>query len=217
MEKMHEIESVFMSGHSLLEVICGPMFSGKTEELIRRIRRVEYARMRAIVFKPEIDARYSEDLVVSHSDQKMGSIPVSNVLHIKDYLGKSQTAFQVIGFDEVQFFDENIVALSEELVNAGIRVIAAGLSEDYLGRPFGVMPNLLAHADSITKLWAVCMRCGLPASKSQRINREEKAIEKEQILVGASRYYEARCRSCFVPAVVDLPKNDPIDLGRSYV
>lgn len=185
-----------MNGQSHLEIICGPMFSGKTEELIRRIRRVEYARMSAIVFKPHIDTRYDQDLVVSHSDQKIASVPVPNVAKIRSYLGSSTRSFHVVGLDEVHFFDQDVVYLCEDLVNAGVRVIAAGLCEDYLSRPFGPMPHLLAHADSITKLWAVCMCCGNPASKSQRVSRNGESVQGDQVLVGASLYYEARCRNC---------------------
>lgn len=198
---MHEIE---FCGQNHLEVICGPMFSGKTEELIRRIRRVEYARMNAIVFKPKIDIRYSNDLVVSHSEQKMESVPVENVEHIRSYLGSSPRSFRVIGLDEVHFFDKEIVDLCEELVNSGTRVIAAGLCEDYLSRPFGLTPDLLAHADVITKLWAVCMRCGLPASKTQRIQRPGQEKLEAQVVVGAGLHYEARCRSCHVKGIVTL-------------
>lgn len=217
---MHEIESVFMNGHSHLEVICGPMFSGKTEELIRRIRRVEYARMRAIVFKPQIDVRYSDDLVVSHSDQKIASVPVANVAHIRTYLAAAGRSFQVIGLDEVHFFEQDVVPLCEELVNSGVRVIAAGLCEDYLGKPFGPVPELLAHADVVSKLWAVCMRCGLPASKTQRIQRPGQEKKEEQVFVGAGLYYEARCRSCYLRAVVKLSHEEieaDVDLIRTHV
>lgn len=208
MPHAHEMEKVFMNGHSQLEVICGPMFSGKTEELIRRIRRVEYARMSAIVFKPQIDVRYDKEMVVSHSDQRIGSVPVANVSRIRAYLGSAAHSFHVVGLDEVHFFDTDVIYLCEDLVNAGVRVIAAGLCEDYLARPFGPMPHLLAHADSITKLWAVCMRCGAPASKSQRVSRNGQAVDGDQVLVGASLYYEARCRACFRPQVVDLAADD---------
>jgi thymidine kinase len=204
MRQIHEIEKVFMNGHSNLEVVCGPMFSGKTEELIRRIRRVEYARMKAIVFKPEIDARYCRELVVSHSDQKIRSVPVPNVARIRDYLGSSAQKVHVIGLDEVQFFDSDVIYLCEDLVTMGIRVIAAGLCEDYLGRPFGPMPDLLAHADTVSKLWAVCMRCGAPASKTQRITQHGHKIEDNQVLVGAGSYYEARCRACHVKGIVEI-------------
>lgn len=220
MHQIPENESVLMTTQNHLEVICGPMFSGKTEELIRRIRRVEYARMRAIVFKPKIDARYSEDLVVSHSDQKIGSIPVENVSRIRSYLGSTAKSFHVVGLDEVHFFDDDVIYLCEDLANSGVRVIAAGLCEDYLGRPFGPMPELLAHADAITKLTAVCMRCGMPASKSQRISRSGLAPHQEQTLVGASLYYEARCRSCHQKAIVTLSKEEiegDVNLVRPHV
>ena len=189
--------------HSYLEVVCGPMFSGKTEELIRRIRRVEYARRRAIVFKPEIDQRYSKDMIVSHSDQKISSVPVPNVDRIRSYLGSAQQPFHVVGLDEVQFFDNDVIYLCEDLVRSGIRVIAAGLCEDYLGRPFGPMPELLAHADIVTKLWAVCMSCGAPASKSQRISKAGQKTDDTQVLVGAASVYEARCRGCHVRGIVE--------------
>lgn len=221
MRQIHENESALMTSHNHLEVICGPMFSGKTEELIRRIRRVEYARMRAIVFKPQIDARYSEDLVVSHSDQKIGSIPVENVSRIRSYLGSTSKSFHVVGLDEVHFFDDDVIYLCEDLANAGVRVIVAGLCEDYLGRPFGPMPELLAHADSITKLMAVCMRCGMPASKSQRISRAtSQATSDEQTLIGAALHYEARCRSCYQKSVVALTDEEvksDVDLVRPHV
>lgn len=197
-----------MRGQSHLEIICGPMFSGKTEELIRRIRRVEYARMNAVVFKPAIDIRYHPDLVVSHSDQKIDSISVIDVAKIRAYLGSTTKAFHVVGLDEVHFFDEDIVNLCEELVSQGMRVIAAGLCEDYLARPFGPMPALLAHADAITKLWAVCMRCGAPASKTQRISRGGNVVAEDQILVGASVCYEARCRLCFKRTIAVINNDD---------
>ena len=200
---INEIEKVFMHGHYHLEVVCGPMFSGKTEELIRRIRRVEYARMRAIVFKPEIDQRYAKDMIVSHSEQKISSVPVSNVERIRAYLGSCPQPFHVVGLDEVQFFDKDVIYLCEDLVNAGVRVIAAGLCEDYLGRPFGPMPELLAHADMISKLWAVCMKCGAPASKSQRLSKPGQKTDDTQVLVGAASVYEARCRACHVRGIVE--------------
>lgn len=218
MRKLHEIESVFRNGHSHLEIICGPMFSGKTEELIRRIRRVEFARLRSIVFKPEIDTRYSKDLLVSHSEQKIGSVPVPNAARIRAYLGSSAKPFHVVGLDEVQFFDDDVIYLCEDLVRSGVRVIAAGLSEDYLGRPFGPMPELLAHADMITKLWAVCMKCGAPASKSQRVAREGQKTDENQVLVGASSVYEARCRACHVRAVIGheiLEEEAAVDFAKA--
>lgn len=192
-----------MQGHSHLEVVCGPMFSGKTEELIRRIRRVEYARMRAIVFKPEIDVRYDKDMIVSHSEQKISSVPVANVGRIRAYLGSCPKPFHVVGLDEVQFFDKEIIFLCEDLVRSGVRVIAAGLCEDYLGRPFGPMPELLAHADMVSKLWAVCMQCGAPASKSHRLARPGHNKSDTQVLVGAASVYEARCRACHMQGMLE--------------
>ncbi|HXW52904.1 MAG TPA: thymidine kinase [Myxococcota bacterium] len=217
---MREIDYEVKGRHSHLEVICGPMFSGKTEELIRRIRRVQYARLSAIVFKPAIDMRYSDDMVVSHSDHKISSVPVADVAHIRAYLGSAKIRFHVVGLDEVHFFSHEIMELCEELVDSGVRVIAAGLCEDYLGRPFGFMPQLLAHADIVTKLWAICMRCGALASKSQRIRRPGEDIKEEQVVVGASLYYEARCRSCHKKAVVSLSHEErkaDVDLVRVHV
>jgi thymidine kinase len=197
-----------MSHHGQLEVICGPMFSGKTEELIRRLRRVEYARLRSIVFKPKIDIRYSPNLVVSHSEQKIKSCPVADVAMIRTFLASGVKPFHVIGLDEVHFFEQDVVHLCEDLVSQGIRVIAAGLCEDYLGMPFGAMPELLVHADIVTKLLAVCMRCGEPASKSQRISRPDNRSHHDQVLIGAHQHYEARCRSCFKKAVEELPDDN---------
>lgn len=208
MRHFYDIESVFMSGQSHLEVICGPMFSGKTEELIRRIRRVQFARRKVLVFKPSIDSRYVLDQVVSHSDHKIPSTPVSSVNEIRENLDAQAEPVEVVGLDEIHFFEPEIVALCEELVSKGMRVIAAGLCEDYLARPFGSMPELLAHADTITKLWAVCMRCGQPASKTQRVSRSGKKVKDEQILVGASLFYEARCRSCFIRGIAELSIED---------
>jgi thymidine kinase len=199
--------------HGQLEVICGPMFSGKTEELIRRIRRIEFARLNAIVFKPKIDIRYSPDLVVSHSSQKIKSCPVANVAMIRKFLAGCETSFHAIGLDEVHFFTEDVVTLCEDLVAQGIRVIVAGLCEDYLGSPFGSMPELLVHADIITKLLAVCMCCGQPASKSQRVSRAGSLSHNEQVLIGADQYYEARCRTCFKKAIVEASNHEHTSLA----
>lgn len=213
---INEIETNFMRGHSLLELVCGPMFSGKTEELIRRIRRVEYARMRAIVFKPEIDTRYEKDMIVSHSEQKINSIAVPNVSRIRAYLGSCSKPFHVVGLDEVQFFDNDIVYLCEDLVNSGVRVVAAGLCEDYLGRPFGPMPELLAHADMITKLWAVCMKCGAPASKSQRVVKPGQRKNDNQVLIGAASGYEARCRACHIKGIIENEDLEPSEAAVDF-
>ena len=171
-----------------IEVICGSMFSGKTEELIRRVHRAEYARRKIQVFKPEIDNRYEEDHIVSHSKMKTPSQIVKNAQEIHD-LVKYDT--EIIAIDEVQFFDDNIVAVCEKLANNGKRVMVAGLDQDYSGKPFGPMPALLAIAEYVTKLNAICMKCGNPASRTQRLTKS-----KETVVVGATDIYEARCRNC---------------------
>src|SRR5688572_7146534 len=189
----------------LIEVICGPMFSGKTEELIRRLRRAKIARQRVVVFKPRIDNRYDEIQIVSHSSQKISSIPVEDPSAMAHCLEHLDAPVDVVGVDEAQFFDESLVPFVERLANAGTRVVIAGLDQDYLGRPFGAMPNLLAVADVVTKQYAVCVVCGAPASKSQRIADEKiPEVSDEQVLVGAEQLYEARCRRCHL-GEVDRP------------
>lgn len=173
-----------------IEVICGPMFSGKTEELIRRIRRAQIARQQVAIFKPRIDDRYASDHIVSHDEQRIPSTAVSTAGEI---LAKSGRA-QVVGIDEAQFFDEELVAVCEALANQGKRVIVAGLDQDYRGKPFEPMPQLLAVAEYITKTLAICVKCGNPANRTQRITKA-----KERVLVGAEDVYEARCRRCFEP------------------
>jgi thymidine kinase len=181
----------------LLEVICGPMFSGKTEELIRRLRRAKIARQRVVVFKPRIDNRYDEVQIVSHSSQRIPSIPVEDAAAMDHCLKHLDSSVDVVGVDEAQFFDATLVDFVDKLANEGVRVVVAGLDQDYLGRPFGVMPNLLAIADVVTKQYAVCVVCGSPASKSQRIVSEKnEQVSQEQVLVGADSVYEARCRRC---------------------
>ena len=170
-----------------IEVICGSMFSGKTEELIRRLRRVEIANLKAEIFKPAIDVRYDEVKIVSHDENKVHSTPVSN----------SQTILMlahdvdVVGIDEAQFFDDQITTVCEKLALKGMRVIVAGLDMDYSGKPFGQMPNLLAIADYITKLHAICMKCGNIANVSYR-----KVAGGSQVLLGEKDIYEPRCRVC---------------------
>ncbi|MDE3213790.1 MAG: thymidine kinase [Bacteroidota bacterium] len=170
-----------------IEVICGSMFSGKTEELIRRLKRVEIANLKAEIFKPSIDNRYDEVKIVSHDENKILSTPVDN----------SQTILllaqgvDVVGIDEAQFFDDQIVPVCERLALSGIRVIVAGLDMDYKGRPFGPMPALLSIADYITKLHAICVRCGNIANVSFR-----KVKSEGQVLVGEKNLYEPRCRVC---------------------
>ncbi len=174
-----------------IEVIAGSMFSGKSEELIRRLRRARIARLRVQVFKPRIDTRYSHDHIVSHSEMRHESGVVESAAEI---LAQIKPGTEVVGIDEGQFFDNELVAVANELARRGVRVIIAGLDQDYTGRPFEPMPQLLAVAEYITKTHAICVRCGQPANYSQRI------VEVGgQVVVGASDTYEARCRRCFVP------------------
>jgi thymidine kinase len=170
-----------------IEVICGSMFSGKTEELIRRLKRVEIANLKAEIFKPVVDVRYDEVKIVSHDENKIQSTPVNNSQTI---LMLAQNV-DVVGIDEVQFFDEEITTVCEKLALKGIRVIVAGLDMDYQGKPFGQMPNLLAIADYITKLHAICMKCGNIANVSYR-----KVAGGGQVLLGEKDIYEPRCRVC---------------------
>ncbi len=179
-----------------IEVICGSMFAGKTEELCRRIRRIQYAKKSYLVFKPVIDNRYSKDEVVSHNNTRLKSINVSTTADIKKYLEDKGLPY-AIAIDEVQFFDCDIIALCEELANKGVRVICAGLDKDFRGEPFGVMPDLLARAEYVTKLNAICQVCGNVATRTQRIIDGRPAYYEDPIiLVGAKESYEARCRMC---------------------
>ncbi|MBL7663943.1 MAG: thymidine kinase [Bacteriovoracaceae bacterium] len=173
--------------HGSIEVVCGPMFSGKTEELIRRVRRAEIARQKIQIFKPEIDKRYAEEEVVSHSSQSIKAVPVSCAM---DILLKLKDSTRVVAIDEVQFFDEAVIMVATKLARRGVRVICAGLDLDYRGIPFGPMPVLLAIADEVTKIHAICTVCGVPATRSQRITKA-----KEQVLLGEKDSYEARCRA----------------------
>ncbi len=173
-----------------IEVIAGCMFSGKTEELIRRLRRAQIAKLRVAIFKPTIDDRYSSNEIVSHSAAKIASISVS---HSQEILAHSEEA-DVVGIDEAQFFDMGIVEVCEKLANDGKRVIVAGLDLDFRGKPFGPMPFLMAVAEEVTKTLAVCMKSGLPASRTQRL-----ADDTQLILIGHSNLYEARHRAYFEP------------------
>ena len=170
-----------------IEVICGSMFSGKTEELIRRLKRVKIANLKAEIFKPSIDTRYDEIRIVSHDTNSIQSTPVESA-HSILLLAND---VDVVGIDEAQFFDSEIAFVCEQLALKGIRVIVAGLDMDYMGKPFGQMPNLLAIADYITKLHAICMKCGGIASISYR-----KTEEQGQVLLGEKETYEPRCREC---------------------
>src|SRR6478672_6998810 len=179
------------NGTGWVEVIAGSMFSGKSEELIRRLNRARIARQKVQVFKPRIDQRYSHEEIASHSGQKHGSTPVSTT---EEMMGQVLADTQVIGIDEGQFFDMGIVQAVNDLAASGKRVIVAGLDQDYTGRPFEPMPQLLSVAEFITKTHAICVKCGATANYSQRTVESEALVE-----VGASDKYEARCRKCFVP------------------
>ncbi|ATH93585.1 thymidine kinase [Bacillus glycinifermentans] len=175
-----------------LELICGSMFSGKSEELIRRVKRATFAKQEVKVFKPAIDNRYSRDSIVSHNGTAIVCHSITSPKEIFEHISEKT---DVIGVDEVQFFDETIVAALNSLADQGYRVIAAGLDQDFRGEPFGVVPDLMALAETVTKLQAVCSVCGSPASRTQRlINGKPASYHDPIILVGASEAYEARCR-----------------------
>ncbi|PKG21999.1 thymidine kinase [Niallia nealsonii] len=181
-----------MKQNGWLEVICGSMFSGKSEELIRRVRRAEFAKQNIVVFKPKIDNRYSEEAVVSHNGTATNAIPIRNSAEIFEHI---TSEIELVAIDEVQFFDEQIVEVVQHLANSGYRVVCAGLDQDFRGEPFGKMPELMAVAELVTKLQAVCAVCGSPASRTQRlINGSPASYNDPIILVGASESYEPRCR-----------------------
>jgi len=182
-----------------IEVVCGSMFSGKTEELIRRLRRAVIARQRVAIFKPKIDNRYSKNEIVSHDLQKIKSRAINKPEEILKYALQAQ----VVGVDEAQFFDESLVDVCQNLANMGKRVIIAGLDQDYLGRPFGPIPNLLAVAEYITKTHAICSICGNPANHTFR-----KTTDKDRIVVGTAEIYEARCRNCFISGNEELIESE---------
>jgi len=173
-----------------IEVICGSMFSGKTEELLRRIKRAQFAKQKIELFKPAIDTRYAETEMVSHDASAMPSTPVHNASEILLYV--SMDTVEVVGIDEIQFFDEGIVGVCDQLANAGIRVIVAGLDMDYLGTPFGPMPKLMAIAEYVSKVHAICVQCGDLAHYSHRIVAGDK-----QVLLGETDAYQPLCRSCY--------------------
>jgi len=188
---MQHTEDVFKrrgEGGGSIEVICGSMFSGKTEELMRRLKRARIARLSVGIFSPKADTRFSEDTLVSHNSNSIPSMPVAKASAI--LLPGSQV--QVVGIDEAQFFDDELPAVCNSLANSGVRVIVAGLDMDFLGRPFGPMPAIMAIAESVTKLYAVCVKCGNPAVYSYRL-----APEDGQILLGEKESYEPRCRQCY--------------------
>lgn len=177
-----------------IEVVCGSMFSGKTEELIRRVKRAQIARQNVQVFKPAIDSRYSTEEVASHDGLRAVALPVNSAAEIEANIAAATT---VVAIDEIQFFDAAVVGLCEQLAEAGIRVIVAGLDQDFRGEPFGPLPILMAKAEEVDKLQAICVVCGQSASRTQRlINGVPASYDDPIILVGARESYEARCRRC---------------------
>jgi thymidine kinase len=181
-----------------LEVICGPMFSGKSEEMIRRLRRAEIAGQRVVIFKPLIDDRYDATDVVSHAGARMRAVPISSAAEI----GTRAEGFDVVGIDEAQFLGEGVVATALELADRGVRVVVAGLDQDFRRLPFGPMPELLTHAEFVDKLQAVCHRCGGPATTTQRlVDGRPAPYSGETVVVGAEEQYEARCRGCHEPGI----------------
>ena len=194
----------FVTGNlGWIEAICGPMFSGKSEELMRRLRRAMIARKRVQVFKPALDDRYSADEIVSHGDVRMPSLAINGP---SDIIVRLDWRTQVVGIDEANFFGQGLVEIASQLADSGKQVILAGLDTDYMGRPFQPMPDLLTLAESITKMLAICMRCGNPAKHTQRL-----VESNELIVVGAAGMYEARCRRCFEPGV---PKQEFLEFAR---
>jgi len=187
-----------------IEVICGSMFCGKTEELIRRVRRAQIARQKVQVFKPAIDTRYADREVTSHNGLQVEAVPVADTAQVRTLLEPDTT---VVALDEVQFFDNDVVTLCDELAAQGKRVIAAGLDMDFRGEPFGPVPALMARSERVDKLQAICVVCGGPASRTQRlIDGKPAAYDDPVILVGASEVYEARCRGCH-----EVPNPSPIE------
>ncbi|MCL4275517.1 MAG: thymidine kinase [Anaerolineales bacterium] len=178
--------------HGSIEVVCGSMFSGKTDELIRRLVRATIAKQKVQVFKPAIDIRYAVEKVASHTGSTFDAIPVESSADVRSKLDADTT---VVGVDEAQFFDDGIVAVVQELAARGVRVIVAGLDQDFRGEPFGSMPVLMAEAEDVTKLHAICMVCGGDASRTQRlVNGKPARYDEPIVIVGASEMYEARCR-----------------------
>lgn len=180
----------FPTNTGWIEVICGSMFSGKSEELIRRLRRAEIAKQKIQVFKPKVDTRYDANAIVSHSTLRIDGTPVANA---QDILVLVDADTKVVGIDEIQFFDQHIAAVCNQLADRGYRVICAGLDKDYRGKPFGPMPDLMAIAEYVTKAMAVCMQCGDPANRTQRLT-----VNNDLVAIGAAEQYEARCRKCHV-------------------
>lgn len=188
-------------GAGWIEVITGSMFSGKSEELIRRLRRAQIARQKVQIFKPGIDNRFGDDHITSHSEMR---IPSENVSTSRELLERVRPETEVVGIDEGQFFDVELPAVCNTLADQGRRVLVAGLDQDYLGKPFEPMPQLLAIAEYITKTLAICVVCGSPANHTQRL-----VASSERVLVGATGTYEARCRACFDPRLAGPTDADP--------
>ncbi|MAV63970.1 MAG: thymidine kinase [Candidatus Marinimicrobia bacterium] len=179
---------MFPKNSGWIELICGPMFSGKTEELIRRLVRAQFAKQEVAIFKPKTDNRYSEDYIVSHNKRKIKSIIVESSEEIYKFKNKAD----VFGIDEAQFFDTNVIDVCNQLAKSGKRVVIAGLDKDYAAKSFGPIQQLMVDAEYVTKVNAICMSCGDPASFTQRIS-----TEKDLVVVGETDKYEARCRKCF--------------------
>jgi thymidine kinase len=186
-----------------IEVIVGSMFSGKSEELIRRLRRAQIARQKVQIFKPALDTRYADDQIVSHSEMRIDSRPVASARALLELV---EPDAEVVGIDEGQFFDLELPMICNTLADQGKRVIVAGLDKDYLGKPFEPMPQLLAIAEYITKTLAICMVCGNPANRTQRL-----VASDDRVLIGASGKYEARCRRCFDPLLSAAPATSASD------
>jgi thymidine kinase len=190
-----------------IEVIVGSMFSGKSEELIRRLRRAQIARQKVQIFKPALDTRYADDQIVSHSEMRIESRPVASARVLLELVAPDT---EVVGIDEGQFFDAELPVVCDTLADQGKRVIVAGLDKDYLGKPFEPMPQLLAIAEYITKTLAICMVCGNPANRTQRL-----VASDDRVLIGASGKYEARCRRCFDPLLSAGPAASSLDQSHS--
>ena len=197
------------AGAGWIEVVVGSMFSGKSEELIRRLRRAQIARQKVQIFKPTVDTRYADDHIVSHSEMRIPSRAVSSSRALLDLV---EADTEVVGIDEGQFFDQDLPAVCNELADQGKRVIVAGLDQDYLGKPFEPMPQLLAIAEYITKTLAICMVCGNPANHTQRL-----VLSGDRVLLGAQGTYEARCRACFDPTLAQENPKSQIPSSKSQV
>ncbi len=193
-EFMHSQNPIAQPTPGLLEVITGPMFSGKSEELIRRLKRARIARQRVLCFKPDIDLRYHRTHIASHSSQTHEACPITSVEELRSVLLPQMAEVEVIGIDEVQFLSSEVISLASELIAAGKRVLAAGLDMTFTAEPFGPVPALMALADKVTKLSAVCMVCGGSAIHTQRLGESQQLV-----VVGAAGLYEARCRAHFSP------------------